>query len=82
MIRTEDGTVKDCFLIVEKKVVAKLSEVKNALFTLHSSFYVFNVNYPVGCNTLYSLFDYFFLKKKVVGRKPRITALLAELSAS
>ncbi len=61
IIRIEDGDIKDCFLIIEKKVIAKIGNVKNALFILHSSFYVFNVNYPMGCNTLYCLFDYLFL---------------------
>ena len=79
IVRSEDGTVKDCSLIIEKKVICKV-DIDDAIFTLFSSFYVFNVTYPIGCFNFYSLFEHFFLKKKIVGRKPRLGALLADLS--
>lgn len=77
----EDGTVKDCFLIIEKKVICKV-DVKYAIFVLFSSFFVFNVNYPIGCSNFYLFLECIFLKKKLVGRKPRLTALLADISVS
>ena len=81
LLRTEKGAIRDCHLIIEKEVVTKC-DVKHALFVLFSSFYVFNVNYPIGCCNFYLLFECIFLRKKIVGRKPRIITLLADLSIS
>lgn len=79
MIETEeDSSVKQCYLVTEKKIVSKLC-TKSALFILFSSFYVFNINYPIGCYNFYIFFEHLFLKKKITGRKPRLTALLADL---
>lgn len=80
------GTTPPCLIIrsnnasmvVEKKILCDVS-IEHAIAILFSSFYVFNVNYPLGCYNFYLALENLFLKKKVLGRKPRLCALLAEL---
>ena len=79
IVRQGDGLVKDSFLIMEKKVMGKV-EIKQALAVLFASFYVFNVHYPAGCSNFYLLLESLLFKKKLIGRKPRLAAVLAELS--
>lgn len=78
IIRSNDGSIKDVFLVIEKKIICEVS-IEHAIVVLFSSFYVFNVNYPLGCSNFYLALESIFLKKKVLGRKPRLCALLAEL---
>lgn len=78
IIRSNDASIKDVFLVVEKKILCDVS-IEHAIAILFSSFYVFNVNYPLGCYNFYLALENLFLKKKVLGRKPRLCALLAEL---
>ena len=54
-------------------------EIKQALAVLFASFYVFNVHYPAGCSNFYLLLESLLFKKKLIGRKPRLAAVLAEL---
>ena len=70
--------MRDVFLAVEKEVIVKLSS-ECVVFVLFGAFYVLNVNYPVGCTNLYLILDVIFLNKCVSGRRPRVTALQAEL---
>lgn len=79
IVRCNDGDVKDCYLAIEKQIICKV-EIRHAVFILFASFYVFNVNYPDGCSNVYLLLELLFFKKKVVGRKPRLAAILAELT--
>ena len=39
------GVPKDCFLVLEKKVLCKV-EVHKAIFVLFASFFVFSIHYP------------------------------------
>ena len=82
MVRASSGAVKDCFLIVEKKMVGKVQSVDQAMLVLFASFYAFNVHYPLGCCNFYVLLECLAFKRKLPGGKPRLAALLAELSCN
>ena len=71
-MRRVEGGIKDAFLAIKKEIIVKV-DITNAILVLFGSFFVFNVNYPT--NLLESL----FLNKPIQGRKPRLSALLAEL---
>ena len=79
IVRAVDGRVKDCSLVVEKSVISKVPMSRALLFILFGSFYVYNVHYPSGCGNFYLIFESFLFGKKVPNRKPRLSALLAEL---
>ena len=81
IVRVTDGDVIDGFLIIEKKLVGKIS-VEKAMLTLFASFYTFYVCYPPGCCNFYLLLECLILRKKLPGRKPRLAALMAELQPS
>ena len=51
-----DGNVKDCFLIVEKKVLSKCS-ARLAPLALLGAFYAFNMHYTEGCANFYTLLE-------------------------
>ena len=69
--------MKDCFLIVEKKVLSKCS-ARLAPLALLGAFYAFNMHYTEGCANFYTLLEIFFNK-----RPPgRISALVGQLSAA
>ena len=74
--------MKDCFLLIEKKVIGKIP-ANQAMLVLFASFYNFNVYYPTGCCNSYLLLECLMLNKKLPGRKPRLVlaALLADLKA-
>lgn len=65
--------------MIEKKILTKV-KVEQSLLILFATFYIFNVHYPNGCDNFYFLLEIVFLKKKLVGRKPRLAAIVAELS--
>ena len=46
-------TLEQLLLVIEKEVIAKINDVEEVLFTLLSSFFVFNLCYPVGCTNFY-----------------------------
>lgn len=79
MRKNDSGQIKDVFLVIEKLVINKV-EVNTAILVLFSSFFVFNVNYPPGCSNFYTLLECIFLNKQIQGRKPRLAAILAELT--
>ena len=78
IVRTDNGHIKDTFLAIEKGLIAKV-DIDSAILVLFSSFFVFNVKYPTGCNNFYLLLECIFLNKPVQGRKPRLSAILADL---
>ena len=82
MVRVATGAVKDCFLIIDKKMVGKVQSVNQAMLVLFGSFYAFNVHYPTGSCNFYVLLECLAFKRKLPGRKPRLAALLAELSCN
>ena len=57
-----------------------LTEVKKteAVATLFSSFFVFNINYTVGTVSLFQFLEFLFLKNNVP-RKPRLSRFIAKL---
>ena len=59
IVRGGDGNVKDCFLIVEKKVLSKCS-ARLAPLALLGAFYAFNMHYTEGCANFYTLLEIFF----------------------
>ena len=44
--------VKDCYLVIEKKVMFKMN-VRHSVLVLFASFYVFNLDYVFGCSNFY-----------------------------
>ena len=46
-------TPEQLLLVIEKEVIAEINDVEEVLFTLLSSFFVFNLCYPVGCTNFY-----------------------------
>ena len=48
---------KECFLIVDKKVVCEISCIEDIPFCLMSAFFVFNIHYPLGCNNFYTFME-------------------------
>ena len=45
-------TPEQLLLVIEKEVIAEINDVEE-VFTLLSSFFVFNLCYPVGCTNFY-----------------------------
>ena len=80
VVQLSKEEVQDCFLVIEKKVMFRVN-TKHAVMVLFASFYVFNLNYVSGCTNFYLLFECLFLNKKIPGRKPRVAAVLAELTS-
>ena len=72
------GVPKDCFLVLEKKVLCKV-EVHKEIFVLFASFFVLNIYYSNGCSNLYTLLECFFLNQPLTGRKPRVSSVLSQL---
>ena len=77
-MRRVEGSIKDAFLAIKKEIIVKV-DITNAILVLFGSFFIFNVNYPTGCTNLYILLESLLLNKPIQGRKPRLSALLAEL---
>ena len=46
-------TPEQLLLVIEKEVIAEINDVEEVLFTLLSSFFVFNSCYPFGCTNFY-----------------------------
>ena len=78
LLRHDMGQVKDCFLVLEKKVLCEV-KVAKVVPLLFASFFVFNTCYPSGCHNLYNFLECVFLNRPVVGRKPIVSSLLSEL---
>ena len=69
------GSVYDSsqmFLVVDKVIVTELKNKFDLLFTLLSSFYVFNICYPRGCNNFFS-----FLEIKVLAHNTKINSTVS-----
>ena len=69
------------YLVCEKEMVCKIPDVGEALLILWESFYIFNMEYTMGCVNFYSFMDAYFLDAKVPGNATSIKALLSTLKA-
>lgn len=78
IVKNDKGRAKDCYLVIEKTVIAKV-EAADAVVILFASFFVFNVHYPHGCTNLYTVME---AVKAATGRRPIVSAFLDRLAKS
>ena len=50
------------FLVVDKKIVSEVLCIEDIPFSLLSAFFVFNIQYPVGCSNFYAFMEVLILK--------------------
>ena len=48
------------FLVVDREIVTEVN-IEDIPFTLMSSFFVFNIHYPKGCNNFYAFMEVYTL---------------------
>lgn len=78
VVRGSLECIMDAFLVVEKKILTKVP-AKELPLALLSAFYTFNMHYPQGCTNLYSFLECFFMSKKTLHRKTRLSSFIARV---
>lgn len=73
------GKLKECYLVIEKQVISKIC-CTDAVVVLFFTFFAFKVHYPMGCTNVYTILEALLLDKSHVGRRPRVSAYLPQLS--
>lgn len=61
--RNFDGSIKEVFLICERQVLCKITPELSPLYLL-AAFYAFNMKYPKGLHSLYTLFQIILLNSR------------------
>lgn len=75
------GEVKQCYVVIEKKILCSVN-IDVAVLVTFCSFFVFNMHYTSGCTNLYTFFEYLFLDTCVPKRKPRISSFISQLNVT
>jgi len=70
--------IKEAALFVHKKIITTF-EPKDVLIILLSAHYVYNMHYTDGCVNFYTALEVLFLKKKMDGRKTKLSALVKRI---
>ena len=70
----------ETYLVVDRNIVDRVS-FNDVPFALMSTFFVFNICYPKGCNNLYTFLEVVILKYSSEKVPPSVRYLLAKLNA-
>lgn len=52
------------FLVTDKKIISEISCFEDIPFSLMSAFFVYNIQYPVGCSNFYAFMEIITLYKR------------------
>ena len=52
-------TIEQVFLVIDSKIITDVKQADGPLVLL-SSYFIYNICYPKGCNNLYSFLEVFF----------------------
>ena len=73
------AAINEVHLVVERQILCAVTKATQAVAALFASYFVFNVNYPIGTTCLFQFLETMFLKAKVP-RRPRLQQFIAKLA--
>ena len=79
VVRGSLSKPKDVFLVVEKNLLCKITNIKMGYLILLAGFFVFNMQYTTTLVNVYTFLECFFLDLKVPKGKSRINSFMAQL---
>ena len=79
VIRGSLAAPKDAFLVIEKQVFSKVTDIKKGSFILLASFFVFNMEYTKSLTNYYTFLEYFYLNLKVPKGKTKLHTFISQL---